>query len=267
LLGLVLLVIEAGLPVCQATIELTSQPPNCVLCRLLEVLEGQFVVDGKSKAAADVVFRVAVLNLANLSRVGIAPSLIAFLREADDIAQRVSPSVVGVKGKAFGETALEGCLQRVVVGDAFAGQPFDLTNVRQKLLPVSTCPPSRYIPAQARRVIGRCVVLGSKNLSRRGNVDVVEKLGQMLADVANIANGQDVGSKLLFHLQVELLDHGGFSLGSSAKNVPRAAVLMFCPAGVGSPSIEVCLVNGRRAQSAAAWSLSGDGGGFAAQFA
>jgi hypothetical protein len=37
-------------------------------------------------------------------------------------------------------------------------------------------------------------------------VDVVDRFGQMLADVADIADGEDVGAELLLNLKIELLN-------------------------------------------------------------
>src|SRR5580698_6811971 len=45
-------------------------------------------------------------------------------------------------------------------------------------------------------------------------VDVVDRLRQMLADVADITDRKDVGSNLLLDLQIVLLDESIFEVGS-----------------------------------------------------
>jgi hypothetical protein len=44
-------------------------------------------------------------------------------------------------------------------------------------------------------------------------VDVVDRFRQMLADVADIADGEDVGAELLLNLKIELLNESRPELG------------------------------------------------------
>ena len=84
---------------------------------LLAVL--QFVVEREGEAVLNVVLRFAVLDLADLVRIRVAPALIALLGEAADVAQRLGPGVVRIKREPLGKAALEGELQATVVGDSF----------------------------------------------------------------------------------------------------------------------------------------------------
>ncbi len=112
---------EKGFPLCQAMIILSAQPAKNSLLdagELLPVL--QFVVERESEAVLDVVVRFAVLDLTDLVRIGVAPTLVALLGEAADIAQRLGPGVVRIECQTLGKAALEGGLQSAVVGDTFA---------------------------------------------------------------------------------------------------------------------------------------------------
>ena len=70
---------------------------------LLDASEGlsklELIVKRKGEAALNVVLRNAVLDLTDVVRIGIAPTLVAaLLREASDVAQPLAPRVVRIEG-------------------------------------------------------------------------------------------------------------------------------------------------------------------------
>ena len=107
---------------------------------VLSVLK--FVIKREGEAVLDVVFGNAVLNLADVGRIGVAPTLVsALLGEASDIAQPLAPGVVCVECEALGKAALKGGLQCAVVRYALAldvADPGQIGKLRGK----RTCRPS-----------------------------------------------------------------------------------------------------------------------------
>ena len=112
-------------------------------------------------------------------------------------SQRLRPGVVCVDSKPLGKAALNGGLQGAVVRNA-----------------------SRCEIAYATQ-IGECATQRTCSCTGVGNhveggwlIDVVDRLGKMLSDVADVSDSEDVGTKLLLDLKVELLDESRPEVGS-----------------------------------------------------
>ena len=85
--------------------------------------------------------------------------------------------------QALGKASLEGGLQGVVVRDAFALDIADATQIRK---------------LSAQRA---CSATGIGDwVEWRGLIDAVDRFWQVLPDVADVAYGEDVGTKLLLNL-------------------------------------------------------------------
>src|SRR5579859_2037126 len=97
----------------------------------------------------------------------------------------------------MGKAPLEGGLQRVVVGNTLAVDVAHTAKIRQLRIERTRC----------RGRIGN-------RIEWTRLVDVIHRLGQMLADVADVADGEDVGAELLLDLQIELLNERRAELGS-----------------------------------------------------
>src|SRR5258705_222290 len=95
----------------------------------------------------------------------------------------------------------EGVWRRFGVGYTATVDVADVTDVREQ--------PVKWT-STADRV--RCASYWSEGVVRQGLVDVVDRFRQMLANIADIADGEDVGSELLLDLQTVLLDHGVLEL-------------------------------------------------------
>src|SRR6202046_2240179 len=161
---------------------------------ILAVLE--FVVDREGETILQVSVRRAVFCRSDVCGKGVAPTLITLLGEGAGIGQRLGPGVVCIERQTPGEATLEGGLQAVVVRDTPGREITDVTKIVQRSVKRS-----------------RRSVRISDRVERQGLVDVVDRFRQMLADVADIADDEDVGSNLLLKLQIVLLNQGVLEVG------------------------------------------------------